>query len=197
MKKKVSCELCNLPATTYCESDQASLCWHCDTKVHKANFLVTKHTRTLLCHLCQDTTPWTASGPMLPPSLSLCVSCANTSIHAHSSTTHHHLHNDAPQLHHHDNDDDVYDTYDHDHDDDEDESTDVGSDDDDEEEEEDEDEDDNQVVPLTTASTNSGSFSTEPEDDDDGVEDDGDGDCRMSSVIPSSLKRKREFCLLS
>ncbi|KAL4347120.1 hypothetical protein GQ457_17G024250 [Hibiscus cannabinus] len=36
-----SCELCMSAATTYCESDQASLCWHCDAKVHGANFLVT------------------------------------------------------------------------------------------------------------------------------------------------------------
>ncbi|KAE7995525.1 hypothetical protein FH972_000309 [Carpinus fangiana] len=36
MKK---CELCDSPAKMYCESDQASLCWDCDSQVHGANFL--------------------------------------------------------------------------------------------------------------------------------------------------------------
>ncbi|KAB1210083.1 hypothetical protein CJ030_MR6G011341 [Morella rubra] len=58
MKK---CELCKVPARTYCESDQASLCWDCDAKVHGANFLVARHYRTLLCHACQSQTPWKAS----------------------------------------------------------------------------------------------------------------------------------------
>uniref|UniRef100_A0A803N6A0 B box-type domain-containing protein n=1 Tax=Chenopodium quinoa TaxID=63459 RepID=A0A803N6A0_CHEQI len=82
---KSSCELCSLPATTYCESDRARLCWHCDGKVHKANFLVSKHCRTLLCHLCNKPTPWTASGPMLPPSLSFCVACASTTSSRHAA----------------------------------------------------------------------------------------------------------------
>ena len=55
MKK---CELCNSLAKMHCDSDQASLCWDCDAKVHAANFLVAKHSRTLLCHLCQSFTPW-------------------------------------------------------------------------------------------------------------------------------------------
>ncbi|KAK3014362.1 hypothetical protein RJ639_009084 [Escallonia herrerae] len=44
------CELCNSIARMYCESDQASLCWDCDARIHSANFLVAKHLRTLLCH---------------------------------------------------------------------------------------------------------------------------------------------------
>ncbi|KAK6946791.1 B-box-type zinc finger [Dillenia turbinata] len=55
------CELCSNPARMYCESDQASLCWSCDEKVHGANFLVAKHMRCLLCHACQCLTPWKAS----------------------------------------------------------------------------------------------------------------------------------------
>ncbi|CAI0431172.1 unnamed protein product [Linum tenue] len=73
MKK---CELCDSPARMYCESDQASLCWDCDGKVHGANFLVAKHTRTLLCHECQSPTPWTGSGSRLAPTISLCEGCA-------------------------------------------------------------------------------------------------------------------------
>ncbi|WJX73926.1 hypothetical protein P8452_57649 [Trifolium repens] len=73
---KKNCELCKLPARTFCESDQASLCWDCDSKVHGANFLVERHTRTLLCHACQSPTPWKASGARLGNALSLCERCA-------------------------------------------------------------------------------------------------------------------------
>ncbi|XP_054816293.1 zinc finger protein CONSTANS-LIKE 1-like [Prosopis cineraria] len=72
-----NCELCKVPARTYCESDQASLCWDCDAKVHGANFLVTRHSRTLLCHVCQSLTPWKASGARLGNTFSLCESCAS------------------------------------------------------------------------------------------------------------------------
>ncbi|XP_062017092.1 zinc finger protein CONSTANS-LIKE 9-like isoform X2 [Rosa rugosa] len=76
MKK---CELCDSVAKMYCESDQASLCWDCDIKVHGANFLVAKHLRTLLCHVCQSLTPWNASGPKLGPTVSVCENCVNSS----------------------------------------------------------------------------------------------------------------------
>ncbi|XVF25929.1 hypothetical protein REPUB_Repub13aG0256100 [Reevesia pubescens] len=74
MKK---CELCNSLAKMYCESDQAILCWDCDSRVHGANFLVAKHLRTLLCHLCQSPTPWNGSGPKLGPTVSVCDNCIN------------------------------------------------------------------------------------------------------------------------
>lgn len=60
----------------FCESDQASLCWDCDEKVHAANFLVAKHCRTLLCHACASPTPWKATGLKLGPAVSVCSSCA-------------------------------------------------------------------------------------------------------------------------
>ncbi|XVE50433.1 hypothetical protein DITRI_Ditri01bG0162000 [Diplodiscus trichospermus] len=69
------CELCGGLARMHCESDQANLCWDCDVKVHGANFLVAKHTRTLLCHVCQNPTPWLASGRNLSPAVSVCESC--------------------------------------------------------------------------------------------------------------------------
>uniref|UniRef100_A0A1D1XIE7 Putative zinc finger protein CONSTANS-LIKE 11 n=1 Tax=Anthurium amnicola TaxID=1678845 RepID=A0A1D1XIE7_9ARAE len=69
------CELCNQPARIYCESDQASLCWDCDAKVHGANFLVARHTRCLLCRSCQSPTPWRASGSRLGPTVSVCERC--------------------------------------------------------------------------------------------------------------------------
>lgn len=76
------CELCGKVARMYCESDQASLCWDCDEKVHGANFLVARHSRSLLCHVCQSSTPWKASGPKLTPTVSVCEGCVD--IHSRS-----------------------------------------------------------------------------------------------------------------
>nr|GMC83795.1 zinc finger protein CONSTANS-LIKE 2-like [Ipomoea batatas] len=72
MKK---CELCKSAARVFCDSDQANLCWECDARVHSANFLVAKHSRTLLCQACQSQTPWTGSGPKLGPTVSVCQAC--------------------------------------------------------------------------------------------------------------------------
>lgn len=72
-----NCELCKSRARTYCESDQASLCWECDAKVHAANFLVARHSRTLLCHICDSRTPWKASGLKLGHTVSVCETCVN------------------------------------------------------------------------------------------------------------------------
>ncbi|XP_022011945.1 zinc finger protein CONSTANS-LIKE 9 isoform X2 [Helianthus annuus] len=73
---KPCCELCKSPAKIYCDSDQASLCWTCDNKVHSANFLVARHSRTLLCCKCHSPTPWTAAGEKLGPSaVSICEKC--------------------------------------------------------------------------------------------------------------------------
>lgn len=74
------CALCECLPRMYCESDQAYLCWECDEKVHGANFLVAKHSRSLLCHVCQSLTPWKASGPKLGPTVSVCDACV-TSAH--------------------------------------------------------------------------------------------------------------------
>ncbi|KAK8691252.1 hypothetical protein V6N13_074770 [Hibiscus sabdariffa] len=76
MKK---CGLCGQLARLQCESDEANLCWDCDFKVHGSNFLVANHTRTLLCHACQNPTPWLASGPNLAPALTVCDSCVANS----------------------------------------------------------------------------------------------------------------------
>ncbi|CAL9174155.1 unnamed protein product [Musa hybrid cultivar] len=70
------CELCDRPARMLCESDQASLCWECDARVHGANFLVARHTRCLLCRSCQSPTPWRAEGARLGPTVSVCERCA-------------------------------------------------------------------------------------------------------------------------
>ncbi|KAL2476163.1 B box-type domain-containing protein [Abeliophyllum distichum] len=74
------CELCSNPARMFCESDQASLCWDCDEKVHGANFLVAKHSRSLLCHVCQSPTSWKAAGLKLGPTVSICHTCAESQV---------------------------------------------------------------------------------------------------------------------
>ncbi|EXB62336.1 Putative zinc finger protein [Morus notabilis] len=151
------CELCKGLARTYCESDQASLCWNCDVKVHGANFLVARHSRTVLCHACQSPTPWKASGAELGITVSVCESCVvggrNTAQRDDEESQG-------------GNDDEIGTDDDDDLDDDDEDENDHGGedhdyddDDDDEEEEEEEvggDDDenvDNQVVPWTAISS--------------------------------------------
>ncbi|CAA0816093.1 B-box type zinc finger family protein [Striga hermonthica] len=73
MKKE--CDLCEETARIHCGPDQASLCWTCDAKVHSANFLVARHSRNLLCHVCQSPTPWSAAGSSLRPTVAVCQLC--------------------------------------------------------------------------------------------------------------------------
>ncbi|CAI9772867.1 unnamed protein product [Fraxinus pennsylvanica] len=127
-----NCVLCKSTARMYCDSDQAILCWDCDARVHTANFLVAKHTRTLLCHVCQSSTPWTGSGPKLAPTVSVCQSCVNTR-NPNINGDFDHEDGDAEN----DSEDEEDQDDDHDHD---------GSDDD---------EGDNQVVPLVSSSSSS------------------------------------------
>ncbi|XWS39535.1 hypothetical protein CRYUN_Cryun18bG0063900 [Craigia yunnanensis] len=124
-----SCELCKLAARTYCESDQASLCWDCDTKVHGANFLVARHVRCLLCHTCQSLTPWRAAGAKLGHTVSVCERCVNGGEREESEA---------------ENDDED--------DDDDDEGEEADSDDDVSVDVDVEDDGDNQVVPWSTVS---------------------------------------------
>ncbi|KAJ8568812.1 hypothetical protein K7X08_032443 [Anisodus acutangulus] len=69
------CELCKGLARMYCESDNASLCWDCDAKVHSANFLAARHSRSLLCQVCQSPTAWSAAGAKLGKTVSVCDRC--------------------------------------------------------------------------------------------------------------------------
>lgn len=124
MTKK--CELCSKKvARMYCVSDQANLCWDCDSRVHSANFLVAKHVRTLLCHACKGPTPWTGSGPKLTPTVSVCQPCLNTKDDD-------------------DDDDDDHDDDDAEHDEDDQNGREVNDHTDD-----DDDDGENQVVPLS------------------------------------------------
>ncbi|KAL3848931.1 hypothetical protein ACJIZ3_010813 [Penstemon smallii] len=77
---KKTCELCEGVARIHCESDQASLCWDCDAKVHSANFLVARHSRNWICHVCQSTTPFYSSGLKLRHVICVCVKCVHERI---------------------------------------------------------------------------------------------------------------------
>ncbi|PHT90668.1 hypothetical protein T459_05781 [Capsicum annuum] len=132
MKK---CELCSSIARVYCESDQASLCWDCDARVHTANFLVAKHSRILLCNSCQSLTPWTGTGSKLGPTVSVCQTCF------------HRNNNDGAQHQHHSNLDD------HNNDTEDDEDEDEDEDDDDYNDDDGSSDGDNQVVPLSSSTT--------------------------------------------
>ncbi|KVI00461.1 B-box zinc finger protein 25-like [Cynara cardunculus var. scolymus] len=63
---KIQCDVCEkAPATLICCADEAALCARCDTEVHAANKLASKHQRLLLqtlsnklppCDICQEKT---------------------------------------------------------------------------------------------------------------------------------------------
>ncbi|EEF36632.1 zinc finger protein CONSTANS-LIKE 4 [Ricinus communis] len=163
------CELCGGAARMYCESDQASLCWSCDEKVHSANFLVAKHCRNLLCQVCQSPTPWKASGPKLGPTVSICDSCF--SLH-NSSNNHRDIIDD---------DGNVEESLEgNDHDDEFDSDDDLYDDDVDEEEEEEEEDGDNQVVPWSVTPPSPPSASS------------SDSEEEISSRLLGGAKRVRE-----
>ncbi|KAJ7943090.1 CONSTANS-like zinc finger protein [Quillaja saponaria] len=48
------CEFCKaLRPVVYCKADSAYLCLSCDSKIHLANSLSSRHLRTILCNLCR------------------------------------------------------------------------------------------------------------------------------------------------
>ncbi|CAH2077794.1 unnamed protein product [Thlaspi arvense] len=157
------CDLCDGVARMYCESDQASLCWDCDGKVHGANFLVAKHTRCLLCSSCQSPTPWKATGLRLGPTFSVCDSCValkTSSGGGGVSTGRISTGNPGQEMNgfdHEENrlredDGDGAESYDDDEDEDEDEEySDEDEDDDDDDDDVDDEEAENQVVPWAAA----------------------------------------------
>ncbi|XP_060217618.1 B-box zinc finger protein 32 [Lycium barbarum] len=70
------CELCNDQAALFCPSDSAFLCFHCDAKVHQANFLVSRHLRVALCSHCNSLTKTPFFSGSHP---TLCLSCSRNS----------------------------------------------------------------------------------------------------------------------
>lgn len=165
------CELCRSPASMYCDSDQASLCWDCDSKVHSANFLVSRHSRTLLCDGCQAPTPWQASGAKLCPTISICSHCSESSTRGSNHPTRV-RDSSPPQM----VDDDEIDTEDEYSDDDED-ATEIDEDE----------EADNQVVPWSTPLPPSASSSSSDQESLSGSDRD-----ESAQLIAFSSKRARK-----
>ncbi|XP_021761916.1 B-box zinc finger protein 32-like [Chenopodium quinoa] len=76
-----NCELCSGQASLYCPSDNAFLCYTCDSKVHCANFLVARHVRSLICPNCRKTDGKRFSGAGVPsPSTLFCRDCSPPKI---------------------------------------------------------------------------------------------------------------------
>lgn len=71
-----ACELCSDRARLYCTSDAAFLCYSCDAHVHKANFLVARHCRELLCARCAAFAGRSFSGAASSRDSPLCRSCS-------------------------------------------------------------------------------------------------------------------------
>ncbi|KAK8493739.1 hypothetical protein V6N13_062902 [Hibiscus sabdariffa] len=166
----------------YCESDQAILCWDCDSRVHGANFLVAKHLRTLLCHLCQSPTPWTGSGPKLGPTVSVCESCVNRNASREEIN--------ARETRDEDDDDD-----DDNYGDDVDDLDEEGEEEEDDSSEEDDggdsgDDEENQVVPLSSTMPPVSSSSTSEECSGGCGNGDSQGSCPRSRKV-QPLKRMR------
>lgn len=151
--EKGCCELCSKAARMYCDSDQARLCWDCDEKVHSANFLVAKHSRNLLCHVCQSPTPWTASGTKLSPTISVCESCSDHSNTQNQAARRRRRHEQVEEAED-ETDESPDDEYSESENDDE---YDYGEEDDEIEEEDDEEDGENQVVPWSSCHSPSSS----------------------------------------
>ncbi|CAL1386780.1 unnamed protein product [Linum trigynum] len=70
------CELCSGSPDVYCNSDDAFLCFHCDARVHHANFLVSRHVRHLLCRSCGCLTPNSIFGARS----AACAACSTSEL---------------------------------------------------------------------------------------------------------------------
>lgn len=181
MKEMKECELCSFPARMFCESDQARLCWDCDEKVHGANFLVARHSRSLLCHACQAPTPWKASGTRLAPTVSVCEACVLRCDKDRHRSSGEDRESEGGNTDDEEDDDD-------DHDDDDENDGDEGDEDDDVEEEED---GENQVVPLSSSAASL----PLPPDASSSSSEDGEASSRFSARGRggvSALKRTRQ-----
>ncbi|CAN1139627.1 B-box zinc finger protein 32 [Linum perenne] len=85
------CELCSGPPDLYCSSDDAFLCFRCDSTVHATNFLVARHVRLFICRNCTSLTGSSFSGPGSrsdSPACTSCTSSAADSISCSSSSAH-------------------------------------------------------------------------------------------------------------
>nr|GMD21759.1 zinc finger protein CONSTANS-LIKE 4-like [Ipomoea batatas] len=67
------CDSCKRSsATVFCRADTAFLCAACDTKIHAANRLASRHARVLVCEVCEQAP---ASFTCKADAAALCVTC--------------------------------------------------------------------------------------------------------------------------
>ncbi|CAK9138502.1 unnamed protein product [Ilex paraguariensis] len=67
------CDSCKtLPATLFCRADTAFLCVGCDSKIHAANKLASRHGRVWMCEVCEQSP---ATVTCKADAASLCVTC--------------------------------------------------------------------------------------------------------------------------
>lgn len=67
------CDSCKAaPATVFCRADSAFLCMACDSKIHAANKLASRHGRVWVCEVCEQAP---ASVTCKADAAALCASC--------------------------------------------------------------------------------------------------------------------------
>ncbi|GMI92424.1 B-box domain protein 5, CONSTANS-like 4 [Hibiscus trionum] len=67
------CDSCkSATATLFCRADSAFLCSNCDSKIHAANKLASRHARVLVCELCEQAP---AHVTCKADAAALCVTC--------------------------------------------------------------------------------------------------------------------------
>lgn len=73
------CDACKAtPSTVFCKADMAFLCLTCDSKIHAANKLASRHARVWVCEVCEHAP---ASVTCKADAAALCVTC-DQDIHA-------------------------------------------------------------------------------------------------------------------
>nr|XP_043615623.1 zinc finger protein CONSTANS-LIKE 2-like [Erigeron canadensis] len=81
------CDTCrSSPSSIYCEADLAFLCTSCDSHVHAANKLSSRHKRVLICEACEQAP---AAFTCKADSASLCITC-DVVIHSANPLSHRH-----------------------------------------------------------------------------------------------------------
>ncbi|XP_060179452.1 zinc finger protein CONSTANS-LIKE 4-like [Lycium barbarum] len=67
------CDACKTtPSTVFCKADMAFLCLPCDSKIHAANKLASRHARVWVCEVCENAP---ASVTCKADAAALCVAC--------------------------------------------------------------------------------------------------------------------------
>ncbi|MCD7464974.1 hypothetical protein HAX54_000325 [Datura stramonium] len=67
------CDACKTtPSTVFCKADMAFLCLECDSKIHEANKLASRHARVWICEVCEHAP---ASVTCKADAAALCITC--------------------------------------------------------------------------------------------------------------------------